>query len=96
VPETASDPVARFDDEEFDARVREHLDRFGRRLRGLKRTVFFDRIAAAEPAGLDNLADRCGVSAALTRRVERAVLEPLRRHLARELADSLPTVLGAV
>ena len=91
-----SDPVATYDDLEFDARVRERLDRFEDSLRGLKRTVFRDRIAAAEPKAIERVADRCGVTPSLARRAERAVVEPLRRHLARELADSLPAVLGRV
>jgi RNA polymerase sigma-32 factor len=70
------------------------LDRFGATLTGRTLEMFRERLAADRPASLAELSARWGITRTAVRRIERRVAVPLRRHLYREMGDTIAAALG--
>lgn len=81
---------------ELRARLHDALERFGAKLRGRSLEMFRERVASDRPASLQELSARWGITRAATRRIEQRVSQPLRRHLYREMGDTIAAALGGV
>ena len=82
--------------EEFSRTFRHALDAYGRTLGESARTVYHERVLGRPPVSADALGQRLGMTAATVRGMEHRVTVGLRRHLYREMGDSIVAALGPV
>ena len=81
---------------EFSRTFRHAIDTYGRTLGERARTVFHERVLGEPPVSADTLGQRLGVTAATVRGMEHRVTVGLRRHLYREMGDSIVAALGPI
>ena len=74
---------------ELGGMVHEQLEAFGRTLAGKEATIFADRLLADEPATLQEIGDRFGISRERVRQLEKRLQDKLRVVLKAELGEAM-------
>ncbi len=90
----AKDPEDSVGQEQFKRLLAEQLRRFGSTLEGRELEIFSDRLMSDEPATLQELGDRWGVSRERARQLEKRMVLRLREFLSEELGDAVQIALG--
>ena len=80
---------------ELRTRLRDALRTFERGLQGHQLEVFRDRVIATQPVTMQELGERWGMGRSAARRIEGQVTRSLRRHLYRQMGDTVTATLGA-
>ena len=96
LPDAGPTPETVLESAELEERLQAALESFEKTLNGRALEMFRDRVASRRPASLQELSERWGVTRAAARRVEDRVARPLRRHLYKELGDTITAALGSV
>lgn len=91
----ASRPDVATEEVEFRARLHDVLQKFGERLKGRERALFDERLISAEPATLQELGDRFGISRERTRQLEMRLMGRLKTYLSAQLGDAVDISLSA-
>ncbi|MCA9713860.1 MAG: RNA polymerase factor sigma-32 [Myxococcales bacterium] len=94
IEDSRADPEADVDAAEFKHLLSEKLRRFGSTLRGRELEIFRDRLMSDEPATLQSLGTRWGVSRERARQLEKRMVLRLRKFLQEELGDAVQIALG--
>ncbi len=94
IEDTRADPEADVDAAQFKNLLSEKLQRFGSTLRGRELEIFRDRLMSDEPATLQSLGSRWGVSRERARQLEKRMVLRLRKFLQDELGDAVQIALG--
>ena len=94
IEDTRADPEADVDAAQFKELLAEKLRRFGSTLRGRELEIFSDRLMSDEPATLQSLGSRWGVSRERARQLEKRMVLRLRKFLQDELGDAVQIALG--
>ncbi|MEZ4380513.1 MAG: RNA polymerase factor sigma-32 [Nannocystaceae bacterium] len=89
-----ADPAADVEQSEFKEILGEKLRAFGATLKGRELEIFEDRLIADEPATLQTLGTRWGVSRERARQLEKRMVMRLRKYLQDELGDAVEIALG--
>ncbi|MCA9658451.1 MAG: RNA polymerase factor sigma-32 [Myxococcales bacterium] len=89
-----ADPAADVEQSEFKEILGEKLRAFGATLKGRELEIFTDRLIADDPATLQTLGTRWGVSRERARQLEKRMVLRLRKYLQDELGDAVEIALG--
>lgn len=89
-----ADPEDNVDAVEFKSLLQDKLLAFGADLQGRELEIFRDRLVSDEPATLQQLGDRWGVSRERARQIEKRLVLRLRAYLQQELGDAVQIALG--
>jgi len=89
-----ADPEDNVDAVEFKSLLKDKLLAFGADLEGRDLEIFRDRLVSDEPATLQELGDRWGVSRERARQIEKRLVLKLRAYLQQELGDAVQIALG--
>jgi RNA polymerase sigma-32 factor len=89
-----ADPAADVEQSEFKEILGEKLRAFGATLKGRELEIFTDRLMADDPATLQTLGTRWGVSRERARQLEKRMVLRLRKYLQDELGDAVEIALG--
>ncbi|MEM7157740.1 MAG: RNA polymerase factor sigma-32 [Myxococcota bacterium] len=89
-----ADPEDNVDAAEFKNLLQDKLMAFGADLAGRELEIFRDRLMAEEPATLQDLGTRWGVSRERARQLEKRLVLRLREYLTSQLGDAVQIALG--
>jgi len=89
-----ADPEDSADSKEFKTLLQDKLLTFGADLTGREEEIFRDRLLHEEPATLQDLGDRWGVSRERARQIEKRLVLRLRAYLQEELGEAVQIALG--
>lgn len=89
-----ADPEDNVDSVEFKSLLQDKLMAFGADLEGRELEIFRDRLLSDEPATLQDLGARWGVSRERARQLEKRMVLRLREYLQAELGDAVQIALG--
>ncbi len=89
-----ADPEDNVDAAEFKNLLKDKLMAFGSDLTGRELEIFRDRLVSDEPATLQDLGTRWGVSRERARQIEKRLVLRLREYLTGELGDAVQIALG--
>ena len=89
-----ADPEDNVDAVEFKSLLQDKLMTFGSDLAGRELEIFRDRLVSDEPATLQDLGTRWGVSRERARQIEKRLVLRLRQYLQQELGDAVQIALG--
>ncbi len=92
--DAGADPAADVEQSEFKNLLQDKLQTFGATLSGRELEIFSDRLMADEPATLQELGSRWGVSRERARQLEKRMVLRLRKFLKQELGDAVDIALG--
>jgi RNA polymerase sigma-32 factor len=87
LPDSRSEPEARFGDSEMRDLVSQKIREFGETLRDKEKVIFTERLVAEEPLTLQEIGEKYGVSRERVRQIEERIKRRLRDYLVRELPD---------
>ena len=87
-------PDAEVEREQFQRQLREKLEAFGAALKGRDKTIFDERLLAAEPLTLEQIGQRYGVTRERARQIEKRLLTRLREFLKKEMGEAVEIAAG--